>query len=219
MLPQVSQAHSIGQGVLHQVPRGLREQHLAPVPHTHQACREMHIQAHVAVRRRLRLPGVQPHADAHRSAFGPGMRGKGTLGGHGSRDGIGGTRKGEEAGVSLGIDFVPVRLLESRAQHLPVLSQHTAILLPYVLQQERRPLDIGEEQRDRSCRYIKHARLPPTRKPKKPSGTETASHKDELDHLSALYLVIERAVIQLWNRLAYFLILIITNRSLNSMTF
>ena len=152
MLPQVLQAHPLGQVVLHQVPRGLREQHLAPMPGVHHARRQMHIHAHVAFSRRLRLPGVQPHADAHRHPFGPGMRGKSALGGHSSRDGIGGTRKGEEQGVSLGIDFVPVKLLESGAQHLSALSQHTAILLTYVLQQERRPLDIGEEQRDRSRR-------------------------------------------------------------------
>jgi hypothetical protein len=70
------------------------------------------------------------------------MRGKGALGCYGSRDGISGTGKGEEKGVSLGIDFVTVRLLESGAQHLSALSQHTAVLLTYVLQQERRPLDI-----------------------------------------------------------------------------
>jgi hypothetical protein len=95
---------------------------------------------------------MQPHADAHRSTFGPGMRGKVALGGHGSRDGIGGTRKGEEKGVSLRINFMPVKRLESRVQQLPALSQHMAILLTYVLQQERRPLDIGEEQRDCSRR-------------------------------------------------------------------
>jgi hypothetical protein len=112
----------------------------------------MHIQAHVAFIRPLRFPGVQPHADVHHSPFGPGVRGKGALGGHGSRDGIGGKRKSEEKGISLGIDFVPLKLLESRAQHLSALSQHTAISLPYLLQQERRPLDIGKEQRDRSRR-------------------------------------------------------------------
>src|SRR6266700_3453849 len=122
----------------------------------------MHIQAHVAVRRPPRLPGVQPHADAYHSPLGPGMRGKVALGGHGSRDGIGGTCKGEEKGVSLSINFMPVKRLEGRVQQLPALSQHMAILLTYVLQQERRPLDIGEEQRDRSHRYIKHARPPPT---------------------------------------------------------
>ena len=158
MLPQVLQAHPLGQVVLHQVPRGLREQHLAPMPGVHHARRQMHIHAHVAFCRQLRLPGVQPHADAHRHPFGPGMRGKSALGGHSSRDGIGDTRKGEEQGVSLGIDFVPVKLLESGAQHLSALSQHTAILLTYVLQQERRPFDIGEEQCDRSRREIKHAR-------------------------------------------------------------
>ena len=89
------------------------------------------------------------------------MRGKGALGGHGSRDGIGGASEGEEKGVPLRINFIPMILLESGALHLPALSQHTAILLTYVLQQERRPLDIGEEQRDRSRWYIKHARPPP----------------------------------------------------------
>jgi hypothetical protein len=95
---------------------------------------------------------MQPHADAHRSLIGPGMRGKDALGGHSSRDGIGGTRKGEEQGVSLRINFMPVKPLESRVQQLSALSQHMAILLTYVLQQERRPLDIGEEQRDGSRR-------------------------------------------------------------------
>src|SRR5947207_15799261 len=98
------------------------------------------------------LPGMQPRANASHGRIGPGMRGKGALGGHGSRDGIGGTRKGEEKGVSLRINFMPVKRLESRVQQLPALSQHMAILLTYVLQQERRPLDIAEEQRDRSCR-------------------------------------------------------------------
>jgi hypothetical protein len=47
---------------------------------------------------------------------------------------------------------MPVKPLESRVQQLSALSQHMAILLTYVLQQERRPLDIGEEQRDGSRR-------------------------------------------------------------------
>src|SRR5437899_867789 len=111
------------------------------MPGTHNAGCEVHIQAHVAIRRPLRLPAMQPHADAHHSPFGPGMRGKGALGSHSSRDGIGGTRKGEEKGISLRINFMSVILLESRSQQLPTLSQHMAILLTYVLQQERRPLD------------------------------------------------------------------------------
>src|SRR5258706_2323837 len=138
----------------------------------------MHIEADVAVRRPLRLPGMQPHADAYRSSFGPGTRGEDALGGKGSRDGIGGTRKGEEKGVSLRINFMPVKPLESRVQQLSALSQHMAILLTYALQQERRPLDIGEEQRDRSRRYIKHARPPPTCKHTTHRGWQTASHKD-----------------------------------------
>src|SRR5258708_1084832 len=91
---------------------------------------------------------------------GGGMGGKSGWGGQGGRGGNGGTRKGEEKGASLCIDLVTLRLMESRAQHLPALSQHTAILLTYLLQQERRPFDISEEQCDRSRREIKHARPP-----------------------------------------------------------
>ncbi len=84
MLSKISQAHPLGQVVLHQVPRALREQHLAPVPDTHDASRQMHIQAHVAFSRPLRFPSVQPHADAHCHTLRPDMRGKGALGSHGS---------------------------------------------------------------------------------------------------------------------------------------
>src|SRR6266571_3001679 len=96
------------------------------------------------------------HTDAHPygHAFGPGMPGQGPLDSHGCRDGIGGTRKGDEKGIPLGVDLVAVPLPERRAQQPPTLRQYADVALAQLLQEARRALHVSEEQRDGSCWQI-----------------------------------------------------------------
>ena len=55
MRSQIPQAHAFRQVMFHQVPCGLREQHLPSMPGTHDACGAMYVQAHITYSGKLRL--------------------------------------------------------------------------------------------------------------------------------------------------------------------
>src|SRR5437667_6342759 len=84
------------------------------------------------------------------------MSGKSALRGDRRRYSIRGTSKSHEEGIPLRIHFVAMPLLEDVAQQLSALRQYTSIALAQALKQARRPLNIGEKQRDRARRQVPH---------------------------------------------------------------
>src|SRR6266571_233534 len=156
----LSQAHSLWQGMLHQIARGLGEQDLSAVTSAHDACGPMHVQADVALSRMLRLAGVQAHAHLYRHSFRPGMGAEGTLTSDRCRDGIGGARKGHEERIPLRVDLVTMEFEERGTQEGAAHFQEASVALTHLLEQARRALDIGEEQGDGSHREFTHAAPP-----------------------------------------------------------
>ena len=76
------------------------------------------------------------------------MSGQVALGGDGSRDRVLRPPEGDEEGVPLRVNLpTPVRL-EGRAQNPLVLGQHLPVVAGQLLEQLRRALDVGEEERD-----------------------------------------------------------------------
>jgi hypothetical protein len=99
---------------------------------------------------------VQSHSHPQRDAVGPRLRGQRPLRGYGRCDRIAGPRERDEEGVALRVDLVALELLERRSEQASVRRQDVAVALAELPQQPRRPLDIGEEERDRSGRAVSH---------------------------------------------------------------
>ena len=112
----------------------------------------MDTQPDVAVTPDYRLASVEPHSHPHVHAVGPGLSRKSLLCRDGARDGILRARKGNEEGVALGIDLAAVELGEHPPEQAMVLLEHVRIAGAESLEQARRPLDVGEEERDRASR-------------------------------------------------------------------
>src|SRR3989442_13506915 len=132
--------------MFHQVPCGLREQHLPSVPSTHDARNAMHVQAHIALSGKLRFARMHTHARADRHPVGRGMARKRALGVDRSCEGIGRTRKGHEEAISLRVHLVPVRLVACGAQEAAALSEDLWVALAQLLEQGGGPLHVAEEQ-------------------------------------------------------------------------
>src|SRR5260221_8754999 len=116
MLPQVLQVGAGWQVLLDQLAGRRREQDLPTMSSAHDASSVMHVHPNVAISSQHRLTGMQTNTHPDRGTAGPGMFYEGSLYGSGSRNRIGGTSKGDEKRVSLGIDLVTVVLLEHAAQ-------------------------------------------------------------------------------------------------------
>ena len=152
MLSDIPQAHAIWEVMLHQIAGRLGEQHLSAMPGAHDPCASVEIQTNVPLGGKLWFPGVQAHAHPDPHAFRPGMSEEEALRIYGSFDGIGGACKGHKKGLSRRIDLVTVPPLDCRTQQVPPFFQHQRVAAAQLLQQAGRPLDVSEEQRDRSFR-------------------------------------------------------------------
>ena len=93
--------------------------------------------ANVPLGRARRLARVQTHANTHLHIGGPRISGKAALSGYCRRDRISSAGKGDEEGISLGIHFVTMPLLESGAQQLPACCKYACILLTHLLEELR----------------------------------------------------------------------------------
>src|SRR6266851_9570283 len=172
--------------MLHQLACGLGEQDLPSVPGAHDAGGVMDIQAHIAFGGEFRLARVQAHADTYRHTCWPDVAGESPLGGHSRREGIGGTSKGDEEGIALRVDLVPVILVERRAQQVPRLHQQAGVAVAHLLEEVRGSLDIAEEQRDRSRRELTHAAPPDKGCTTHPRRTWTTGLYDDFDRLCTI---------------------------------
>ena len=98
--------------MFHEVTSGLREQHLPPVPGTHDARSAVNVQADVVFSGELRLTRVQAYTHTYCHTLRPYMGSQGTLHVHCCPDSIGGARKGHEEGITLRVHLVAVPLLK-----------------------------------------------------------------------------------------------------------
>src|SRR6185503_3135581 len=71
-------------------------------------------------------------------------------------DGVACAREGEEERVALVVDLDPVHRLEGRPDESTMRREQLAVEVAELLQQLRRALDVGEDERDRSARERGH---------------------------------------------------------------
>ncbi len=120
----------------------LREQHLPAVTGRGDAGSFVHVEAHIPLVGELGLPAVQPHTDADRSVV------EGSLRVGGGCDGVRRPREGDEEGITLRVDLDPAVSAE-RIPHDPaMLVERRPVLVAELVQELRRALHVGEEQRD-----------------------------------------------------------------------
>ena len=114
----------------------------------------MDVDADVALVGDLRLPGVDPHANADRAAP------ERLAGGGRGRDRVGGSRERDEEGVALGVDLDAVVPGERSSQRGAVLGEEIGVPGAVLLEEPRRAFDVREEEGDGSGRQLgpRHAR-------------------------------------------------------------
>ena len=69
-------------------------------------------------------------------------------------DRLAGAREREEERISLRVDLASARAAELLAQDPAMVVQHLAVRLAEVADELRRPFDVGEEERDGTCRKL-----------------------------------------------------------------
>ena len=142
VLPEVADRH-IGA----QQPLGrLREDDLPAVGRGCNPGGAVDVQADVALLGDERLARVEAHADPYRA-----LRERAASLGRGGDSRVG-PRERDEERVTLGVDLDAQVPRERVSQDTPVLREEVGIGGSVLLEQPRRALDVGEEERHRSCR-------------------------------------------------------------------
>src|SRR3954469_11446539 len=80
----------------------------------------------------------------------------------GGRDRVGGTGKGDEEGVTLGVDLDPVMTVDRASQGSPVVGEEIGVSRPVLMDQPGRALDIGEQEGDGAGREVAHGPIMPS---------------------------------------------------------
>ncbi len=139
MLAEIAQRHALGQLVLDELARRLREQGLAAVRGRTDARGPRHVEPEVAVAGDLWLPRVQPHSSAYRAgepALCIGRR----------SNGIARARERDEEGLRLAIDDDTAVRGDGIEQDAFVFGDRRAVIATELLLQPRRAFDVGEEK-------------------------------------------------------------------------
>ena len=129
-------------------PRRLREENLPTVADRRDARALVDVEPDVTLLGQSRLACVQPHS------YLDGAAREGALAVAGSGDGVRGPRERNEEGVALGIDLDAVAFGDGRAKQPAVLVKCLRIVVTELVQELRRALDVGEEERDHTGREI-----------------------------------------------------------------
>ena len=133
--------------------RSLRDDDLAAVRGAHHPRRAVDVDADVALVGDDRLTRVDPDPHLHRTVAERLLRfSRG-------RDGVSRADERDEERVALRVDLDPFVTTEHVAQGSPVLGKQRHVARPVLVQQPRRALDVGEEERDRSSRELGHRRV------------------------------------------------------------
>ncbi len=128
--------------------RRLREENLAAVADRRDARALVDVEPDVALLGQPGLAGVETHSRLDGAAC------EGALAVTGSGDGVRGPREGDEEGIALGIDLDAVVLGDGRAKQPAVLVKRLCIVVTELVQELRRALDVGEEERNYTGREI-----------------------------------------------------------------
>jgi hypothetical protein len=150
VLAEVAYGRVVGQ----QRSRRGREQHLAAVPRRGDASGLMQVEADVLAVDDRRRAAVEPHAHADRAA---GERPL-SVERRGERVARRGEREEERVALRAQLHAVPHG--ERIAEATPMLCQRARVGVPQLADERGRPLDVGEEQGDRSAWQLAHDRLP-----------------------------------------------------------
>ncbi len=157
VVAQVAQLHAVGQLVSHHLANGVGEQHLAAVGGGGDPGRLVDVEGDVPCSGRVGLAGVGAHAHPDLDAVGPLVGDQGPLGVEAGGNRRAGPAEGHEEAVSLGLDLDAAVGGEGRPQQPAVLLQQLAVaLVPDVAEQAGGALDVGEQERDRSARQLRH---------------------------------------------------------------
>ena len=130
----------------------LREEHLAAVADGGDPGALVHVEADVSLLGQARLARVQPHPHANRPV------GKYALAIRSSGDRVRRAGEGDEERVTLRVDLDAVVIGEHRAEPPPMLLQRLSVVVAKCVQQPRRALHVGEQQRHDASREIPHHR-------------------------------------------------------------
>jgi hypothetical protein len=157
--PEIPDGHSLGESVFDQPPGGVGEQDLPTVSCRCDPGSPVDVQADVVAPSGDSLARVDTHAHADRLAVRPVALGQGALGCHRRFDRAERTAEGDEEGVPLGSDHMPVCLPDACSHDVIVTPLHRVVALAEPLKQASGPFDVGEQERDRSGRLARHARM------------------------------------------------------------
>ena len=136
---------------IEQSPGRLGDDDLASVRGSGDARGTVHVEADVALVRHDRLARVDP--DPH--ADGAALERLAPVGRGGDR--VRRPREGDEEGVSLRVHLHPAVLGEGGPQRTPVVGEQLDVRGAVLLEQPRRALDVGEEERHRAARQVPSA--------------------------------------------------------------
>ena len=157
-LAEIDDARSLRQVVSEQGPRRLREQDLAAVSRGADPGRADDVETEVTLVADRGLSGVQAHPHLHRHSLGPRVRRQLALGADRRPHRIPCSGERVEECVALRIDLRPAVRSEGLADDLPVVSCHVRVCVTELLQEPRRSLDVGEDERDCSGGQDGHGR-------------------------------------------------------------
>ena len=138
--------------VARHVPRRSRDDDLLAVRRRADASGDHDVHPDVALGAELGLAGVDPDAQAVRLLVGPRLDGERPLDLGGRSHGVAGPREREEHAVAGPVDLGAVVVGGSLAHELAHASARGCVPLPEQVQQPRRSLDVGEEERHRARR-------------------------------------------------------------------
>ena len=134
------------------VARRLRDDDLVPVPGRADAGCDVDVQADVPLLAELRLARVDADAHAEHALGRPGLPAELPLELRRRRDGVARAREGQERPVARPVDLVPGVPRRDLAHDLAHARANGGVALAERVQQARRALDVGEEERDGPAR-------------------------------------------------------------------
>src|SRR5439155_12675762 len=114
-------------------------------------------QADVALPSEGRLARVQAHAHPKVAPLRPLVASEAALSGQCGADCVLGPREGDKEGIALGVDLLTSSPREGLSEDALVLGQDIRVSAAQVLEQARRPFDVGEEKGDRPAGEIAHS--------------------------------------------------------------
>ena len=140
---------------LDEVASRTRDEHLAAVRRSADTRSLMHGQTPIAPVGDRSLAGVDADPHTHDAVLRPAMRRQHALRSHRSSHRLARGLEGDEEAITLAVDLDPVVLAELVAKQAAVRIEHVPVRgRAKRLHEPSRPLDVGEEERDRAGREI-----------------------------------------------------------------